>query len=102
MFVDLAKKRKRAFDHLDSYLERIKKATLAEDENSKVYLFGSVAEGDFNMASDIDILIVTEKDKNSLLTRLDGEDIGFPFELHVRNVKEAEPYFRHVPSMREL
>jgi hypothetical protein len=102
MFVDLAKKRRKAFDHLDSYLARIKKVALAEDENSKVYLFGSVAEGNFNMASDIDILIVTEKDKGSLLTKLDKEEIGFPFEMHVRNVREAEPYFRHVHKMKEL
>ncbi len=102
MFVEMAKKRRHAFDHLNSYLDLIKRIAKTEDKNSRVFLFGSVEKGDYNMASDIDILIVTEKDRYILLTKLENEGIEFPFELHVRNSREAEAYFQHIPELKEL
>lgn len=101
MFVELSKKRRKAFDNLDSYLEAIKKIALTVDRNSKVFLFGSVAEGNFNLGSDIDVLIITE-DKNAISLKLERAGIGFPFELHIRNAREADSYFRHVHHMKRI
>ena len=81
------------------YLAKIKKAVLHVEQDSRVYLFGSVAAGNYNTASDIDILIVSSRDRNIIQNALDRENLGFPFEFHIRNEKTAEPYFMHVKKM---
>ena len=91
--------KKEVFGNLHYYLAKIKETVLNVDQNTKVYLFGSVAIGDYNMASDIDILIVSSRDRNIIQNALDREHLGFPFEFHIRNGKTAEPYFMHVKKM---
>ena len=91
--------KKEVFGNLHYYLAKIKETVLSVDQNTKVYLFGSVAIGDYNMASDIDILIVSSRDRNIIQNALDKENLGFPFEFHIRNEKTAEPYFMHVKKM---
>ena len=91
--------KKEVFGNLHYYLAKIKETVLSVDQNTKVYLFGSVAIGDYNMASDIDILIVSSRDRNIIQSALDKENLGFPFEFHIRNGKTAEPYFMHVKKM---
>ena len=91
--------KKEVFGNLHYYLAKIKETVLSVDQNTKVYLFGSVATGDYNMASDIDILIVSSRDRNIIQNALDKENLGFPFEFHIRNEKTAEPYFMHVKKM---
>ena len=91
--------KKEVFGNLHYYLAKIKETVLNVDQNTKVYLFGSAATGDYNMASDIDILIVSSKDRNIIQNALDKENLGFPFEFHIRNEKTAEPYFMHVKKM---
>ena len=93
------KLKREVFSNLQYYLAKIKKAVLNVDQDSRVYLFGSVATGNYNMASDIDILIVSSRDRNIIQNALDGENLGFPFEFHIRNGKTAEPYFMHVKKM---
>ena len=99
MFLANIKLKKEAFGNLHYYLAKIKETVLSVDQNTKVYLFGSVATGDYNMASDIDILIVSSRDRNIIQNALDKENLGFPFEFHIRNEKTAEPYFMHVKNM---
>lgn len=99
MFPTNIKLKKDVFNNLHYYLAKIKESILSVDENSKVYLFGSVVTGNYNMASDIDILIVTSVDRNIIQNALDKENLGFPFEFHIRNEKTAEPYFMHVKKM---
>ena len=99
MFLANLKLKKEVFGNLQYYLAKIKKTVLNVDQNTKVYLFGSAATGDYNMASDIDILIVSSKDRNIIQNALDKENLGFPFEFHIRNEKTAEPYFMHVKKM---
>ena len=93
------KLKREVFSNLQYYLAKIKKAVLNVDQDSRVYLFGSVATGNYNMASDIDILIVSSRDRNIIQNALDRENLGFPFEFHIRNGKTAEPYFMHVKKM---
>ena len=99
MFPMNIKLKKDVFNNLHFYLDKIKEAVLSVDKNSKVYLFGSVATGKYNMASDIDILIVTSVDRNIIQNALDKENFGYPFEFHIRNKETAEPYFRHIKEM---
>jgi predicted nucleotidyltransferase len=94
-----AKLKKEVFNNLQFYLVKIKETILSVDQDSRVYLFGSVVTGDHNMASDIDILIVSSRDRNIIQNALDKENLGFPFEFHIRNEKTAEPYFMHVKKM---
>jgi predicted nucleotidyltransferase len=91
--------KKDVFNNLHYYLAKIKESILSVDENSKVYLFGSVVTGNYNMASDIDILIVTSVDRNIIQNALDKENLGFPFEFHIRTEETAEPYFRHIKDI---
>ena len=94
-----AKLKKEVFNNLQFYLVKIKETILSVDQDSRVYLFGSVVTGYHNMASDIDILIVSSRDRNIIQNALDKENLGFPFEFHIRNEKTAEPYFMHVKKM---
>ncbi len=99
MFPTNIKLKKDVFNNLHYYLAKIKESILSVDENSKVYLFGSVVTGNYNMASDIDILIVTSVDRNIIQNALDKENLGFPFEFHIRTEETAEPYFRHIKDI---
>ena len=99
MFPTNIKLKKDVFNNLHYYLAKIKESILSVDENSKVYLFGSDVTGNYNMASDIDILVVTSVVRNIIQNALDKENLGFPFEFHLRNEEEAEPYFRHINNI---
>ena len=61
MFADFYLKRKKIFDNMDYHLNELKKLINNYDNNAVIYLFGSVLKGNYNMGSDIDILIVTYK-----------------------------------------
>ena len=99
MFPANIKLKKDVFNNLHFYLAKIKESILSADQNSRIYLFGSVVSGNYNMASDIDILIVTSVDRNIIQNALDKENLGFPFEFHIRTQKEAESYFRHIKDI---
>ncbi len=62
--VELAKKvyerRRKYFEGLDFYLELIKERVVELFPDAKVYLFGSVVEGNVHPHSDIDVAVVTE------------------------------------------
>lgn len=47
----------------DHILGLIKKSVLATDPNATVILYGSYARGDYREDSDIDLLILLNKDK---------------------------------------
>ena len=99
MFPTNIKLKKDVFNNLHYYLAKIKESILSADQNSRIYLFGSVVSGNYNMASDIDILIVTSVDRNIIQNALDKENLGFPFEFHIRTEETAEPYFRHIKDI---
>ena len=56
-------------------LQQIKSSVIATDPDAKVVLFGSYARGDYNEESDIDLLILLNKDK---ITYEDETRIQFP------------------------
>jgi predicted nucleotidyltransferase len=56
-------------------LQLIKKTVLATAPGATLILYGSYARGDYNQASDIDLLVLVDKDK---VTRDDKIKITYP------------------------
>ncbi len=102
MFIEMAKRKIDAFRNLDAFLAKIKDAVKNADPKAEVYLFGSVASGHHNMASDIDVLIVSDVKRDLIQVELNSNLLGFPFEFHIRSRKEAELYFRHIAYFRKI
>ncbi len=71
------------------------------DPGAEIYEFGSTVNGNYNMASDIDILIVTSK-KEDIIKALWNADFKEPFEFHIRTPDEAGPYFSHVKEIKKI
>jgi len=89
-----ALRRREIFDNLPSYLRRLKMLVLKVDPRAELYLFGSVAEGRHTYSSDIDVLIITEKDRWEILKTLVKEEFTSFFDIHVRKPEEARWYRR--------
>jgi len=67
------------FEKINDYVERV----VRELDPQQVILFGSFAEGDFNEASDIDVVVVADfkesfHDRIKLLMRMN--ELGIPIE----------------------
>jgi uncharacterized protein len=56
-------------------LRRIKKSIIATDPQATIVLYGSMARGDYNESSDIDILILLNQDN---VTWADEKRVAFP------------------------
>jgi len=84
--------RKNYFKNWKKYAKQIKEKAekILNDKNLKVFVFGSVAEGKYNIGtSDIDIAIVSNKipkglERWKLLSELKEDmDLANPFEIHL-------------------
>jgi len=75
-----ALERRKIFQNLNVYLEKLKEMVLRVDPHAEIYLFGSVAENRYNYSSDIDILVVCEADRRKLLKVLAEEDFMKVFQ----------------------
>jgi predicted nucleotidyltransferase len=93
--VEEALRRRAIFDNLERYLARLKEVVQGVDPDAEVYLFGSVAEKRHSYSSDIDILIITEKERIEVLEALAKEEFAEIFDLHVRKPADTEWYKRH-------
>jgi len=87
LILKYAIKRREAFKNLNGYLARIKKVVKNIDPQAEIYLFGSVAEGNYILSSDIDILIITDKPREKIVTELWKNGISDPFEIHIYTVE---------------
>ncbi len=101
MFAELYKRRKNAFDNINENLKDLLNLIKSVDRNSELYLFGSVLKGNYNYASDIDILIITEN-KDIIYNALWNSDYSDPYEFHVKSVEEAKYYFMHIKDIKKL
>ncbi len=97
MYADLYQRRKKAFDDIDGNLKTITNLIKSVDKNSEVYLFGSVLKGNYNYASDIDILIVTEN-KDIVYNVLWNSNYSDPYEFHVK----SKYYFKHIKDIKKI
>jgi len=100
----LIEKRKREEKYFKNYLfwaKKIKKLVEKELGEGKVFLFGSVAKGEAEPGSDIDVLIVSPKfedvEKRSEFYLKVNQKIGFlsPFEIHLITPKEYKEWYSH-------
>ena len=87
LILKYAAKRREVFENLNEYLAKIKKVVKNIDPQAEIYLFGSVAEGNYILSSDIDILIITDKPREKILTELWRNGISDPFEIHIYAVE---------------
>ena len=83
LILKYAAKRREVFENLNEYLAKIKKVVKNIDPQAEIYLFGSVAEGNYILSSDIDILIIADKSREKILTELWRNGISDPFEIHI-------------------
>jgi len=84
--------RRNVFNNIDKYLGIIIDVVKRIDENASIYLFGSVAEGKYIVASDIDVLIITRVKPSDILIKLWEAGIGDPFEIHIQPPEKLKYY----------
>ena len=72
-----------------SIFSEIKKAVHSVDPSARIILFGSHARGDHNADSDIDVLILLDKDQ---VTRQDEKRIKYPlYEIEFEHGRIISP-----------
>lgn len=73
------------------------------DPEARVYVFGSAARGELTGASDIDILVLTEKVdlKYDIMVRV-YKAVEEPVELHVVNRRQLDAWYRMFIPPEEL
>jgi predicted nucleotidyltransferase len=84
ILVRMALKRQEAFKKLAMHLKTIKETVDKLDSEAEIYLFGSVAEGQNNYSSDIDILVISKLNPAEINAELWRAGIKEPFEIHVQ------------------
>ena len=102
MFVREARRRRSVWENLDAKLNELTSFVKGIDSEAEVYLFGSVAKGENNFASDIDILVVTIMPYEKMLTSISRKGFDDPFEIHVRSPLEAIRYKQMIDRMTRL
>ncbi|MEM1947588.1 MAG: nucleotidyltransferase domain-containing protein [Candidatus Caldarchaeum sp.] len=100
LLIEEAMRRREIFANLEKYLREIKHAATEVDENAEIYLFGSVAEGRHSLVSDIDILIVTNKDHAAMRAALLRAGVRPPFEIHIQTPQEARHYMKKAKTQK--
>ncbi|MEM2031143.1 MAG: nucleotidyltransferase domain-containing protein [Archaeoglobaceae archaeon] len=105
------KKAKEYFENFIYYAEKIKKAAIEVLGNAEVFVFGSVVKGKATMASDIDLMIVsnqcprliTERAKKIVEILKKAEiDLFAPFEIHLINEREFEWYRKFIKKLLKV
>jgi len=106
----IAESEKEYFTNLDRYIKIIKKRAKDIFEDARVYLFGSVVEGDWIPGkSDIDVLIVSDRIPKTVSKQVEIRleilrDIGFlsPFEIHLADEEIFQYYRKNIKKMIEV
>ena len=97
-----ARKRLLVFRCLERYLVEIKRVVVALDAGARVFLFGSVASGDYTFSSDVDVLILTSLKPSYVIAVLRGCGFGEPFEFHIMNSEEFSLYGSMIKGLKEV
>ncbi|MDK2876592.1 MAG: uncharacterized protein PWQ22_1002 [Archaeoglobaceae archaeon] len=106
---EVAEEERKYFENYNYYARLIKRKAEKMMGKVEVYVFGSVVEGRHTVASDIDIIVVSENTPKSQWERakIKGDimreiDVFAPFEIHLVTPKEFEWYRRFVKKMEKL
>ncbi|AWR98541.1 nucleotidyltransferase domain-containing protein [Metallosphaera hakonensis] len=95
-----AKEREEAFSRLGEYLGQIKEMVRSKDQSAEVFLFGSVARGNFKPDSDIDVLVISDvlgadlKSKVETIEEVMESIKNSIFEIHVISRAEYENWYK--------
>jgi len=93
-------------EELRNYMEiarEVKGIVRSIDPHARVYVFGSVVRGHFTAASDIDILVVTERVEEGYRMMVEVyKSVDAPVELHVASPRQFESWYRRFIDEREL
>jgi len=100
VLVEAALERQKIFRNLGKYLDMLKVTVNRLDSSAEVYLFGSVAEGDYTFSSDVDVLVVTRLDPARMHLELWKSGIKEPFEVHVQSPENIDPYKRRAKLVK--
>jgi len=100
LLVREARRRAGIFGNLPRLLRELAAAVREIDPRAEAYLFGSVAEGKHLLSSDIDILVVSDKDPALILAELWRHGFKDPFEIHVVTRSMLEAYRRRARLIR--
>lgn len=96
----------RVLDYLKNYREvarRVKEIVAQIDPEADVYVFGSVARGDYTAASDIDVLVVTRRFELRHLIMVEVyRQVEAPIELHVATPEMLERWYRRFIRPEEM
>ena len=96
-----------ALERIRRYREvalEVKRALGELGVEARVYVFGSAPRGRYTAASDIDILIVAELDRETA-QRVKAElyrRIDAPIELHIATPRELDWYMRFIDTYIEI
>lgn len=100
---EIAEEERKYFENYIYYAKLIKSTAERILGEAEVYVFGSVVEGKYTPASDIDVLIVSKNmpGKQSERSKIRAEilksiDVFAPFEIHLADEKEFEWYKKFV------
>lgn len=105
LYIEEGRETLEAFRRYREVAQRVKEAARRLVGDVRVYVFGSVLTGRFTAASDIDILIVAEVDREAA-ARLKAEiysQIDAPLEIHVATPEQFQRwYLRFVDKLEEV
>jgi predicted nucleotidyltransferase len=106
---EYVERRRWYFENIDEIVKMIKGVLDIFFDKYEIYLFGSVAENDYTMASDIDILIVSDETPSKIserskiiaeIYRVIGLDA--PVEIHLVDQRGFRWYKRFVKKYIKL
>jgi len=100
LLIEKREKEKKYFKNYLNWAKKIKKETEKSLWEVKVFLFGSIVKGKAEPGSDIDILVISPKLKNSIKknkvrTKIQKK-IGLfnPFEIHLITPEEYQNWYK--------
>lgn len=93
-------------EYLKDYMKtarEVKKVVENVDPEAKVYVFGSVVKGRYTAASDIDILVVTERIGERHRMRVEVyKRVKAPIELHVATPEKFSSWYKRFIEPGEI
>lgn len=100
MELEYARIKKTYLDDATEYLRRIKDVCKSFDPSCRLVVFGSYVRGDMKVSSDVDVLVITSKARDSSyrgkLRVAIARNIGLvtPFEIHIITDEEYEKWYK--------
>ncbi|MGC8961613.1 MAG: nucleotidyltransferase domain-containing protein [Candidatus Bathyarchaeia archaeon] len=97
-----AERRREVFRNLTKHLRDLSLLLKRMDEESRIFLFGSLARWDHVLISEVDVLIKTNLKPKEVIAKLRGEGFDEPFEFHIVDEREFEIYKGLIPELKEI